>query len=191
MTTERIATETETAVAAEAGGLSRADDLLGRYGPYAALAVAWTALLGSLYFSEVLLFKPCKLCWYQRICMYPLAAILAVGLLKRDRDLRWYALPLTLIGLGISGYHVLLQKTSWFHDSCQVGTEVPCSFAYINWLGVFTIPTLSFIAFLLILLLATPRIPEDALSRAGLAWRPVLGVIGVVAAAFALLYLFR
>lgn len=173
------------------GGLSRMDDALGRYGPYVALAIAWIAMVGSLYFSEVLAYKPCRLCWYQRIFMYPLAAIIAVGLLKRDRDLRWYALPLTLVGLGISGYHVLLQKTSWFYDGCRVGAEVPCSFAYINWLGFITIPVLAFTAFLLILLTVTPRWPDDAAEAKGLAWGPVLGVIGAVLAAFALLYLLR
>ena len=38
-----------------------------------AFVVAAVATAGSLYFSEVAHFTPCRLCWYQRICMYPLA----------------------------------------------------------------------------------------------------------------------
>ena len=38
-----------------------------------AFLVAATATAGSLYFSEVADFVPCRLCWFQRIAMYPLA----------------------------------------------------------------------------------------------------------------------
>ena len=37
-----------------------------------AFLVAATATAGSLYFSEVADFTPCRLCWFQRIAMYPL-----------------------------------------------------------------------------------------------------------------------
>ena len=50
-----------------------------------ATAVALTTSLGSLYLSEVAEFPPCILCWYQRIAMYPLAVILIVASLRRDR----------------------------------------------------------------------------------------------------------
>ena len=39
---------------------------------YVALLVAWVAMCGSLYMSEVLAWIPCTWCWYQRILMYPL-----------------------------------------------------------------------------------------------------------------------
>jgi len=166
-------------------GTAAIDDAFARHAGLIALAVAWTATLGSLYFSEVAGFKPCKLCWYQRILMYPLALLLPVGLVRRDRGLSWYVVPLALLGLLVSGYHVLLQKTNWFTDRCAVAGEVPCSSDYIYWLGFITIPVLSLTAFVLILLTAT-------------AWRPavgdppalprVLGVIAAVAAGTALLW---
>lgn len=50
------------------------------------LFLAWlqtvVAMVGSLYFSEIAHFAPCTLCWYQRICMYPLVIILTVGILE-------------------------------------------------------------------------------------------------------------
>lgn len=38
---------------------------------FAAWVVACVATLGSLYLSEILGYEPCKLCWFQRILMYP------------------------------------------------------------------------------------------------------------------------
>ena len=64
-----------------------------RLAPTLAAVVAVVATAGSLYFSEVADFVPCRLCWFQRICMYPLVAVLVVGAMLRDRNARWYALP--------------------------------------------------------------------------------------------------
>src|SRR5664279_3722944 len=73
-----------------------------------ALLVATLATLGSLFFSEVLKLPPCVLCWYQRICMYPLFLILAVSIWKKDKNLPFFVLPLSMIGTIIAIYHNLL-----------------------------------------------------------------------------------
>jgi disulfide bond formation protein DsbB len=86
-------------------------DWIDRRSLYLALLAAWVATLGSLYFSEVAGYVPCVLCWYQRILMYPLALVLAIGLLRRDPHLPVYVLPFSLTGLGIATYHYLLEKT--------------------------------------------------------------------------------
>jgi len=64
---------------------------------------------GSLYYSEVRGFIPCTLCWYQRILMYPLVAVILVGMLRRDEGLPLYVLPLSALGMSVSTYHYLLQ----------------------------------------------------------------------------------
>jgi hypothetical protein len=64
-----------------------------------AFGVALVCTLGSLYYSAVAHFQPCRLCWWQRISMYPLVAILGVGVLRRDRTAAFYGLPLALMGL--------------------------------------------------------------------------------------------
>ena len=116
---------------------------------YFAHLVAWTAMLGSLYFSEVRHFIPCEWCWRQRILMYPLVLITAVGLWRRDELLPYYTLTFSGLGMLASTYHYLLQKTSWFGTgACQAG--VACSTTYINWFGFITIPFLALIAFMLI-----------------------------------------
>ncbi len=116
--------------------------------------IAWftsvLATLGSLYFSEIQGFIPCELCWYQRILMYPLIVILGIGFYKKDRNSAYYALPLSIIGMGVSFVHYLHQKTDFFKQAIQCTQGVPCSGQYINWLGFITIPFLAFMAFLMI-----------------------------------------
>ncbi|HEX2047961.1 MAG TPA: disulfide bond formation protein B [Acidimicrobiales bacterium] len=87
--------------------------LVDTFGPVAlelALGVALVATLGSLYLSEVANFVPCRLCWYQRIAMYPLVPVLAVAVRRHDYGARFYALPLAAIGGGIAAYHVLVER---------------------------------------------------------------------------------
>lgn len=157
--------------------------------PYIALLAAWIAMSGSLYFSEVAGFIPCTLCWYQRILMYPLAAIIAVGILLRDPKLPYYVLPLSLLGQGFSTYHYLLQKTQIFgaETTCKVG--VPCTTIWINWFGFVTIPLLALIAFTIItiamLIAQYAGVPEEAEDEESpRPWLPVAGIIIVVVAVF-------
>lgn len=119
------------------------------YGDILALVVAITATLGSLYYSEVVGFVPCTLCWYQRILMYPLTLIILVGIVRQDEALPFYVLPFSLSGMGVSSYHYLIQNGVFSHPAtCTVG--VPCSLRYVNYLGFITIPFLAFTAFTLI-----------------------------------------
>jgi disulfide bond formation protein DsbB len=108
------------------------------------------ATLGSLYFSEILHFIPCTLCWYQRIFMYPLAIILGVAFYRNDRGIYRYSLPLSIIGMVISGYHILLQKVPYLQQFEMCKTGVPCSKDYLNLLGFLTIPMMAFTAFTII-----------------------------------------
>jgi len=168
---------------------------LDRSSLYIALLAAWIAMLGSLYFSEVAHYVPCTLCWYQRILMYPLALILAIGLLRRDENTPFLVLPFSVLGIGVSTYHVLLEKTDWFSGAatCQVG--VPCTVIWINWFGFLTIPFLALIAFLIITVMmivawqaGEPAVEEEEEATAPTrTWVPVLGIIAAVIVAFILL----
>jgi disulfide bond formation protein DsbB len=114
--------------------------------------VSFIAVMGSLFFSEILQYIPCELCWFQRIFMYPLVIILGIAYAKKDYEVYKYTLPLSVIGSMISLYHYSIQKISFLGDrsiSCGV---VPCTGEYINWLGFITIPFLAFTAFILILI---------------------------------------
>ena len=113
----------------------------------AAWIVSIIAMTGSLFFSEKMGFIPCTLCWYQRILMYPLVIFLGIAFYRNDRDIYKYILPMSVIGIVISGYHYALQKIPSLHEFSTCTNGVPCSGQYINWLGFITIPFLAFIAF--------------------------------------------
>src|SRR5690606_2842369 len=110
-------------------------------------------MLGSLYFSDIRFFVPCTLCWYQRILMYPLVIILGIASYKQDKSVTRYALPLSVLGTLVAGFHYLEQKVPWISSSAVCRSGVPCDVQYINWLGFITIPFLSLVAFSLITVL--------------------------------------
>jgi disulfide bond formation protein DsbB len=116
--------------------------------------ISWTvALIGtlvSLYFSEVLGWVPCILCWYQRILLYPLVVILAVGILRRDRNVIFYTLPLSVLGMGIALYHQLLQVGIIPEAVAPCTLGVSCAEKQLAWLGFVTIPFLSLVGFTVI-----------------------------------------
>lgn len=120
---------------------------------YKAWFISLAGMVGSLYFSEVQHLPPCILCWYQRICMYPLTVILAVGIIKKDKNVAWYALPLTIIGSLIAIYHVLLQAGIIPESAAPCQAGISCTTKYAEIFGIFTIPQLSMIAFLFLTLL--------------------------------------
>lgn len=127
--------------------------LLKENGLFMAWVVAITATLGSLYFSEVMEYIPCKLCWIQRIFMYPLAIILGIATVKKDYKITAYVLPLSVIGGLVALYHYLYEKTDWFKAASNFCGENPCDIEYINWFGFVTIPFLALVAFILITVL--------------------------------------
>jgi disulfide bond formation protein DsbB len=118
-----------------------------------AFLVSTIATFGSLFFSEIMHFIPCSLCWYQRIFMYPLVFIFLINLLFPDDKLFKYAFPLVFIGWSISVYHNLLMFGIIPENLSPCVQGVPCSTVYINWLGFITIPLLSFFAYTIILIL--------------------------------------
>lgn len=115
--------------------------------------IALVATLGSLFFSEVMKFPPCVLCWYQRICMYPLVFILLAGLFPVEKSIFKYSLPLTIIGWGIALYHNLLYYKILPESASPCIQGISCTTVQLQWFGFITIPFLSFFAFSLIIVL--------------------------------------
>ena len=114
---------------------------------YAAWVIALVAMVGSLFFSEVMQLPPCVLCWYQRIAMYPLVLIIGIGIVRRDARANVYALPLCLIGLGISIYHNLLYYGILPESIAPCVEGISCTSRQIEWLGFITIPLMALTAF--------------------------------------------
>ena len=122
-----------------------------------ATMIATGATLGSLYLSEIRNFVPCEYCWYQRIAMYPLALILLIATIRRDKNITPYALTLSLAGFGISAYHYQLQLFPEQSSSC--GLDATCTYRWIEVFGFVTIPLLALTSFTFIsmVLVTTPR----------------------------------
>lgn len=117
-----------------------------------AFAIALLSSLGSLYYSNIAEFRPCRLCWWQRIFMYPLVPVLGIGALRRDAAAGLYALPLAVGGLGYAAYHSQLR---WFPDqgsSCEA--EAACTSVWVNTFGFVSIPFMAFCGFAAIAALA-------------------------------------
>jgi disulfide bond formation protein DsbB len=129
------------------------DHVLQVFPKYIVFLTALAATLGSLYFSEVQQLAPCMFCWYQRIVMYPIVILMLVGVWRKDTKVYQYIAPLAVIGTLLAGYHYLIQKTDIFGKEfvgCTGG--VSCTEVDFQLLGFITIPFLSFMAFVVILL---------------------------------------
>ena len=114
--------------------------------------VAATGLLGSLFFSEVMGLKPCVLCWYQRIFMYPLVLVFLVGLFPLDRAVFRYAFPIAVIGWGFAVYHYLLYS-GYIPENLQPCSEdLSCADINLELLGFITIPMLSILSYTTIII---------------------------------------
>ena len=119
-----------------------------------AFGVSLLATLGSLFYSEIAHLTPCRLCWFQRIFMYPLPIILGIGLLKKEKGVFKYGLALSLIGVVIALYHYWLQVGGVESVTCGVvGYSPSCSNYFFLRFGYITIAMMSLTAFSIVSLL--------------------------------------
>lgn len=127
---------------------------LATHGFVLAFIVATVATLGSLGYSDILGYTPCKFCWYQRIFMYPQVVLLGLALWRKDWNIYFYSLVLSIIGGLIALNHYILQSTgtSLFPCSAIGQNATGCSKVFVMHLGYITIPLMAFSAFLLMTL---------------------------------------
>ncbi len=139
--------------------LALARELVVGYELWLGWLVAAVGTGGSLFFSEIAGFVPCELCWYQRICLFPLAAVLVLAALRDDHRVARYLLPLPVAGAGVAVYQLLIENGVVGQSrACLVSAPGGCATRWIDEFGYVTIPTLTLTAFLLtfaLLLFAT------------------------------------
>jgi disulfide bond formation protein DsbB len=134
------------------GPLRAVREALWGYELWAAFVVAAIATGGSLFFSETAHFIPCELCWFQRICMYPLSITTLLMALAGDHRAARYLLPLHVVGAGISVYHLLVENSVVEQaKACLISAPGGCATKWIDEFGYVTIPTLALTAFLLLI----------------------------------------
>jgi disulfide bond formation protein DsbB len=120
------------------------------YELWLAFLVSAIATGGSLFFSEIANFIPCELCWFQRICMYPLSIATLLAALADDRRAARYLLSLPLVGAGVSVYHLLVENGVVEQArACLISAPGGCATKWIDEFGYMTIPTLALTGFAL------------------------------------------
>jgi disulfide bond formation protein DsbB len=122
---------------------------------YFPFLVSLIATLGSLFFSVVMNLPPCNLCWFQRVFMYPLIYTLSVAILTQGQHKELYSLGLAVMGLVVSFYHNLIYYGIITEPIIPCTSGISCSAKQIEWLGFVSIPLLSLIAFVLIVISLT------------------------------------
>ncbi len=118
-----------------------------QYLPYIILLTALGGLLGSLYISEIIVVSPCDLCWWQRIFMYPIVPIAAVGILLKDKNLPLYILPLAVIGWLTSLYHNLLYFNIIPEPIIPCRSGISCTDQILQVFGFIDVPQGAFLTF--------------------------------------------
>ncbi|WLV25511.1 disulfide oxidoreductase [Aciduricibacillus chroicocephali] len=118
-------------------------------------AQALVAMLGSLFYSEIMGYTPCEMCWYQRILMYPLVIIYGAYAFgkRKSREQLIPGMIMSGIGLLVAIYHYMIQKVPAFHEAGGACGIVPCNAVYVNYLGFITIPFMAAVAFAVIFIL--------------------------------------
>lgn len=135
-------------------------------GRWLAAGVAAVCTAGSLWYSEVAGFPPCRLCWYQRFAMYPLVIVLAIAAAARGTRTGGLATAtgavLAVAGLLIATWHVLVERFPDLEGRAACDPSNPCSIIWVERFGYVTIPVMALSGFALILtLLALSRPPRS------------------------------
>lgn len=121
---------------------------------FAQFVISVASIFGSLFFSEIMKFPPCDLCWYQRIFIYPVALIILTGMYLKSKETIKFVTPFITFGLLAAIYHNLV-----YYKIIQVivpcAESAPCTAQQLNYLGFITIPLLSLVAFIMLMILNT------------------------------------
>ena len=125
-----------------------------------AALVALVSTLGSLYLSEIAHFPPCRLCWFQRVAMYPIVVVAGVGAIRRDANAKLTAAILAGLGACVSTWHLLVERYPTLEGtSCELNN--PCSIKWVEQWGYLTIPAMALSGFALILVLLAVARPNS------------------------------
>ncbi len=128
---------------------------VGRRGVLIGAVAALAATMGSLAYSDIIGYNPCKFCWWQRIFMYPQVLLLGLAALPRGmyrRAAAYYGIIFSSIGAIIAFWHYLIQRGVLEAGCPVVGYSVSCAKIFVMNFGYITIPLMAFTAFLMIIL---------------------------------------
>lgn len=134
-------------------------------GMFLAGITALFAIIASLIFSDIYNIEPCKLCWVQRIFIYPQALIMLIAFYKNDIRAWTYSFWLSIIGLLVGLYQVNEQlgiSTIIPETNCVAGANAACSQVHMLEFGYITFPFASVTLFIFIIILYVMRNKKNA-----------------------------
>ncbi len=118
---------------------------ISRHSIWITFLLALAGMLLSLFYSDVIGYEPCKLCWLQRIFLYPQVFILCLALWKKDSKVIDYSILLSAIGFIIALYHKYVELGG--HSAICATEAVSCSKIYVLEYGYITIPIMALTSF--------------------------------------------
>jgi len=117
------------------------------------------AVVVSLFYSEIIGYPPCELCWFQRIFLYPQFILFGLGLYKKDKLILDYALIFAILGSLTSIYHIYIGNGGSSNIACSApnlangASQVSCTIQYVHEFGYITIPIMSLTLSLFIIMI--------------------------------------
>lgn len=105
------------------------------------------SIVTSLFYSELVGFPPCELCWVQRMFLYPQMILFGLGMYKKDKSIVDYSLIFAILGSLTSIYHIYIENGGSSGLDCAVVdptkiNEVSCATRYVYEFGYITIPVM-------------------------------------------------
>jgi disulfide bond formation protein DsbB len=119
-----------------------------KYTFYLGFLAALGAVSLSLFYSEIVGYALCELCWIQRIFLYPQLILFGMELYKKDRSIIDFSIAFAVLGSITSLYHIYVENGGSLGLSCATlnpasTTEVSCAVRYIYEFGYITMPIMA------------------------------------------------
>lgn len=107
--------------------------------------VSLSSVALSLFYSNVIGFPACELCYLQRIFLYPQAILFGMELYKRDKSMVDFSLALAFFGSITSLFHLYIENGGSSSLDCATGgsASISCAARYVYEFGYVTIPVMA------------------------------------------------
>lgn len=110
--------------------------------------IGLASVIVSLFYSQIVGYPPCELCWVQRILLYPQMILFGLALFKKDWGILDYSLIFAILGSLVSSYNIYIESGGSSSLSCattalaQSSGQVSCAIRYVYEFGYITIPVM-------------------------------------------------
>ncbi len=130
---------------------------IARWGLHVAFATAFFAMFMSLFYSEVVGYAPCSLCWWGRIFTYPQVVIYGMGIYLNDARAALYGIALSGLGVVVSLYHYYIEMggAQIIPCSSEAAGGVSCARVYVQEFGYVTFSMMALTVFVFLIVIMT------------------------------------